>query len=131
MRIDSIGAVAAIAVTGLFAAIVSLVQNWRHGYAQRRRSECQRDEMDHIYRDCLRRIGAVAEKLETSRKNAQSSVELLRDGRLGMPARARALRMLRSGVAADTAAVELGLARSEVRLLGKVAIVLAPRDPQN
>ena len=46
---------------------------------------------------------------------------MLRDGRLGMPAGSRALRMLRSGMAAETTAVELGLARSEVQLLEKVA----------
>jgi hypothetical protein len=36
--------------------------------------------------------------------------------------------MLRSGVSAETAAVELGLARNEVRLLEKVSILLAPQN---
>jgi hypothetical protein len=131
MRIDSFAAiatVAAVAAAGFLAGIVSLVLNWLQGRAQARRMERLRDEMDRSYRDCVRRIGVVGESLEMSEKNAQSSLELLRDGRLGMAARARALRMLRSGVTADTAAAELGLARNEVRLLEKVAIVLAPQD---
>lgn len=129
MRIDSLVAIAttAVAGAGLLAGIVSLVLNWRQGSVQARRMELLRDEMDRSYRDCVRRIGVVGESVETSEKSAQSSLELLRDGRLGMAARARALRMLRSGVAADTAAAELGLARNEVRLLEKVAIVMAPR----
>lgn len=131
MRIDSfvtIATVAAVAAAGFLAGIVSLVLNWLQGSAHARRVERLRDELDRSYRDCVRRIGVVGDSLETSEKNAQSSLELLRDGRLGMAARARALRMLRSGVAADTAAAELGLGRNEVRLLEKVGIVMAPRD---
>jgi hypothetical protein len=66
--------------------------------------------------------------MEESARNAQSNLEMLRDGRLGMPARARALQMLRSGMAAETAAAELGLARNEVQLLAKVAAILTPRN---
>ena len=76
----------------------------------------------------LRQIQTIAGEIWHRGKNSQASLELLRDGRLGAPVRARALGMLRSGMAADTAAVELGLARNEVRLLEKVAGVLAPRN---
>ena len=76
----------------------------------------------------MRQIQAIAEDLTASDKTAQASLEMLRDGRLGMPARARALRMLRSGMAADTAATELGLPKNEVRLLAKVSGILAPMN---
>lgn len=124
----TIGVNDAIAGTGLMAGIVSLVLNWRQRLLQRRDAGCLRAEMERSHKDCLGRIGRVGENLETSERNAQSSLELLRDGRLGMPARARALRMLGSGIGAETAAAELGMAKNEVRLLEKVAAVLAPRS---
>ena len=69
---------------------------------------------------------AVAERLDASELSAQSSAELLQDGRLSLPARPRALRMIRSGMAPDSIAAELGLARAEMRLLAKVATLLSP-----
>jgi len=119
---------APVAAAGLFAGILSLLLNWRQRFVQSRNARRLRDEMERGRLECLRQIGLVGENLETSERNAQSSLELLRDGRLGMPARSRALRMLRSGQAADTTAAELGLARNEVHLLEKIAVLLAPRS---
>jgi hypothetical protein len=99
--------------------------NWRQRSAQRVSSELFRVEMDRRHEECLLRIGRVSEDLATSEKAAQSSLELLSDGRLAMPARTRALRMLRSGKSPDTTAKELGLGRREVELLAKVATLLA------
>jgi hypothetical protein len=124
-----------VAAAGLLVGIVSLLVNWRQGW-QRARVEREmvniqeslREEMERGHRQCQGEIAEVRETLAEAEMNAQVNLELLRDGRLGMPARARALRMLRSGMSAETAATELGLARNEVRLLEKVSILLAPQN---
>jgi hypothetical protein len=128
-----------VAAAGLLVGIVSLLVNWRQGWLRARGmremaeiqtslQESLREEMERGQRQCQGEIGEVRETLAEAEKNAQVNRELLRDGRLGMPARARALGMLRSGMSAETAAVELGLARNEVRLLEKVSIFLAPQN---
>jgi hypothetical protein len=50
-----------------------------------------------------------------------------RPGALNQSARAEALRLLRSGVSADTAASSLGLCKREMRLLERVAHTLYAR----
>jgi len=117
-----------IGAAGLLATIFGLILIWHQRCVQARHGIRLRDDMERNDRECRRQIDLLRETLATSESNAQASLELLRDGRLGMAARARALRMLRSGMAADTAAAELGLARNEIRLLEKVAILLAPVD---
>jgi hypothetical protein len=128
-----------VAAAGLLAGIVSLLVNWRQGCLRARElrdtreiqvslQESLRQDMERGHRQCLGEIAEVRETVAETEKNAQVNLELLRDGQLGMPARARALRMLRSGMAAETTAVELGLARNEVQLLEKVSILLAPRS---
>ena len=86
-----------------------------------------REDMERSHRECQVRINEICETLAAAERSAQANPDLLRDGRLGMPARARALRMLRSGMAAHTAAEELGLPRNEVQLLSKVIVILSPR----
>ena len=132
-----------LAGAGLLAGIVSLLVSWRQGCLRARgrrqmreiraskpafRTSLQksvREEMERNYRQCQGETAAVREIVAEAEKNAQVNLELLRDGRLGMPARARALRLLRSGMLAETAAAELGLARNEVQLLlAKVSILL-------
>jgi HAMP domain-containing protein len=122
MMTDALGA------AGLIAGIVSVFAIWRQQSVHTRDNTRLREETDRRHHECLAQICQVREEMEASETNAQSSLELLRDGRLGMPARARALQMLRSGMAAETAATELGLARNEVQLLAKVAALLAPRN---
>jgi hypothetical protein len=128
-----------VAAAGLLAGIVSLLVNWRQGCLrarelretreiQARLQESLRQDMEHGHRQCLGEIAEIRETVAETEKNAQVNPELLRDGQLSMPARARALRMLRSGMAAETTAVELGLARNEVQLLEKVSILLARRS---
>jgi hypothetical protein len=117
---------AVVTAAGMLAAIFSLYLVWRQRSLQTKDSRCLREFLESGQKECLRQIDAIAGDLANSEKSAQASMELLRDGRLGMPARTRALRMLRSGMAADTAAMELGLARNEVRLLEKVATLLGP-----
>jgi hypothetical protein len=129
----------AVAAAGLLAGIVSLLVSWRQGCLRARelrdtreiwasRETRVREDMERGHRQCLGEIAVIRETLAEAEKNAQVNLDLLRDGRLGMPARARALRMLRSGMAAETTAVELGLARNEVQLLEKVSILLTPRN---
>jgi len=129
----------AVAAAGLLIGMVSLPMNWRLRILRRRDmsamremqkslQESAREAMERGQQQCLAEIAEVRETLAEAEKNAQANLERLRDGRLGMPSRARALRMLRSGMAAETTAVELGLARNEVQLLEKVAILLAPRN---
>jgi len=120
-----------VAAAGLLAGIISLLMNWRLRILRARDRRAMlsfREEMERGQQQCLGHITEVREILAEAEKNAQANLELLRDGRLGMPARARALRMLRSGMAAETTAIELGLARNEVQLLEKVAVLLAPRN---
>lgn len=132
--INSLGAVTAgiigviFAVAALLVGILGLFLVRRQRILRVGEAAALRAEMDAMQRECLAQTHAIAGALAESEKNAQASLELLRDGRLGMPARARALRMLRSGMAAETAAAELGLARNEVQLLGKIAVLLAPRN---
>jgi len=124
----TIGIPEAIAGAGVLTALLSLALNRRQGREFRREIVKLRGEMARGDRDCSEQISRLGETLETSKRNAQASLELLRDGRLSLPARARAFRMLRSGMAAETAATELGMARNDVRLLEKIAGVLAPRN---
>jgi len=113
---------------GFLIAVLSLILILRQRAAQARDNVRLREAVELSLeraveagqQECLRQIQTIADK------TAQASLELLRDGRLGMPARARALRMLRSGMAPDTAAAELGLPKNEVRLLAKVSGILAP-----
>lgn len=128
-----------LAGAGLLAGIVSLLVSWRQGCLRVREKReildiqtslqtSVREEMERNYRQCQGETAAVREIVAEAEKNAQVNLELLRDGRLGMPARARALRLLRSGMLAETAAAELGLARNEVQLLEKVSILLASQN---
>ena len=122
---------AAALLLGIVSLLVTLRQGWLRARGMREMVGIQdslREEMQDGHRQYQGEIGEVREILAEAEKNAQVNLELLRDGRLGMPARARALRMLRSGMSAETAAAELGLARNEVRLLEKVSVLLAPQN---
>lgn len=121
----------AIAGGAALMSAFGLAFTWRQRRDLRRLSSALRDEMKQNGEDLARQIVLIDQKLiETveAQNGMQASLELLRDGRLGLPVRSRALKMLRSGVAADTAAMELGLPKNEVRLLAKVAAILASRN---
>lgn len=114
----------------LFSAF-GLAFTWRQRRNLRRVSALLREEMKQSQEDLKQRIARidqnVVEAIE-SHHGMQASLDLLRDGRLGAPVRSRALKMLRSGLGAEAAATELGLPKNEVRLLAKVAAVLASRN---
>ncbi len=118
----------AVAGAGLLAGIVSMFLSWRQRSAERHGYDQLRSEMERRHAECLGQIGKLSEEMATSKRAAQSSVEFLNDGRMAIPARTRALRMLRSGKGSDITAVELGLGRREVELLAKVATLLAAKN---
>src|SRR5271154_475928 len=97
----------AIASVGLLTGILGVCLNWRQKLLLRCEAARLRDEADRHHGECLKQIGDVGESLASLERNAQSNAELMRDGRLGMPARSRALGLLRSGMSADSAAAEL------------------------
>jgi len=120
--------IAALAAAGTLLGVAALLRIRRQRIGLTVELKNIHEEADRNHQECLRKIHEIWENLTASEKNAQANLELLRDGRLGMPARARALQMLRTGMAAETAAVELSLPRNEVQLLEKIAIVLASRN---
>jgi hypothetical protein len=75
-------------------------------------------------RDSLEELGREVESIRNSRQEAD---ELLRES-LSPSVRAAALRLLRSGVAAETMASTLSLARSDARLIASVSRMLAIPD---
>jgi hypothetical protein len=117
-----------IAGASLVAVMLGLAVNWRHRVLQRRENAQIRAELAKGHEECLGKISRMRGRVEESERNAQLNAELLHDGRLSASSRSRALRMLRSGMSAETAATELGMAKSEVRLLEKVAAVLTLRN---
>jgi len=131
-----------VAAAGLLTAIVCLAMIWWQGSMrvsgqreihqmldlQERQQKSLHEDLELGLTQCRAEISELRDNLAEAEKNAQSNKDLLRDGRLGMPARSRALRMLRSGVSAETAATELGLPRNEVQLLEKVSLLLAPQN---
>jgi hypothetical protein len=117
-----------VSVAGVASGILSLTMVWRQRSAQHRDARRLQEETNRAREECLCEIRRLGVEMAESESKAKTSLELLGDGRMAMPARARALQMLRSGMAAETTATELGLARNDVRLLAKVAGILAQRN---
>jgi hypothetical protein len=114
--------VAAFCLPGFCIALWVLVSGYR------RRSD---DEFSRLWRiidsnrvSCVEDLAGFSRSLEAIGRSMQSSDELLGDGRLSQSSRARALQLLRTGIAPDTAAVTLGIATREMRLLAKVSRLL-------
>jgi len=107
---------------GLMAGVLCV---WLH---QRRRREIAqlRGELERVRVDCLAGIGRVRKEFEERQLESQATAEFC-EGRLSVGGRSRVMRMLRAGIAPETAAAELGMARSEVRLLKEVAAALLER----
>jgi hypothetical protein len=113
-------AMAAGMAAGLMAGALCV---WLDG---RRRSACRR-EMAELRTECLAERGRLEKAIEEWRRESQATAEFC-EGRLSAPARSRAMRMLRAGIAPETAAAELGIARSEVELMRAVAGALTGRE---
>src|SRR5882762_2146495 len=97
---DTIGA------AGLLMGLVSLGLHLRERKLREREVSQLRGEMEHGRVECLGEIGRLGASIEKSKQESQASAELLHDGRMSLPARARAIRMLRSGMSPETAAAE-------------------------
>ena len=83
-----------------------------------------REVIDSNRTSCVEDCGALSRNLEALQASMQTADDLLRGGRLSNSCRAQALQLLRAGIAPDTAAATLGLARVEMRLLAKVSRLL-------
>lgn len=118
----------AIAAAGFLTALIGLGLQWRQRIAFTRDNNRLREESERCRFDCLQQLKLLDETWAGREQNMQATLELLRDGRLGFPVRSRALRLLGSGMSAASAARELGLAESELRLLDKVSAVLTSRQ---
>jgi hypothetical protein len=107
----------AMAAAGMAAgSIAGALCVWLH----RRGQALWRRETAELRADCLAQMARVEKEIEEWRRESQASAEFC-EVRLSAPARSRALRMIRAGIAPETAAAELGMARSEVELLREVA----------
>lgn len=108
---------------GLIAGVLCV---WLHGRA-RREIAGLREELERVRVSAAVETARVGKDLEEWKRESQASAELC-EGRLSVAMRSRALRMLRAGIAPETAAAEMGMSRSEVRLLKEVAGVLVGRE---
>jgi hypothetical protein len=124
----AIGAVGVIAAIGAAAGLmVGTASVWLH---RRARSAWRRDmgelrlEMERVRVACLAEAGRARKEIEEWKRELPANTELVCDGRLSATTRSRAMRMLRAGATPAGAAAELGIARSEVRLLQEVAAAL-------
>lgn len=112
---------------GLMAGALCVWLHQRSRSVQRREFAELRAELERVRVDGLAEIGRVGKEIEEWERGPQAAVELY-EGRLSATARSRAMRMLRAGIAPETAAAELGMARSEVQLLREVAGALVGRE---
>lgn len=123
---EAIGATGAAA--GLMAGMLSVWLHRRARSAWRLEAEELRAEMLRIRGECLAEAGRVGNEFEAWKRETQMAADAVCDGRLSASVRSRAMRMLRAGVTPAAAAAELGLARSEVRLLQEVTAALTGRE---
>lgn len=100
-------------ITGATGLVVS-VFTWGLGTFRRRAT---RRAMATLREDVKNLRNEVASLEEGTEANAHSSREYRHD----FPAFSQALRMVRSGTAVESVAVELGIPTREVRLLAKVS----------
>jgi hypothetical protein len=115
-----------MAATGMAAGLMAgALCIWLNQRARREIARL-RAELDRVRVDGLAEIGCVRKEFAAWQVESQASAEFC-EGRLSAAGRSRAMRMLRAGIAPETAAVELGMARSEVRLLKEVAGALVGR----
>jgi hypothetical protein len=108
-------------------------------YAQKKRCNEKQEAVEtaayHVRQACETRSEALKAELKSEFKSAIESLEAglrgperaLAEGRMGRSTRAEALRLLRSGIAPETAAASLGMPKHDLVLLSKVSNVLMAR----
>jgi hypothetical protein len=110
---------------GLVFAIALLVAQGRYRAQSRRDFEELRRSLELEHKLCADTFFELKENLAQVREESQR--ETPRPGALSRGARAEAMRLLRSGLAPETAASSLGIGRREMRLLERVAQTLCVR----
>ncbi len=111
---------------GLMAGALCVWLYQRSRTAWRREAAELRAELGRVRVDSLAEIGRLGKEIEEWKRESQAGAEFC-EGRINVTVRSRAMRMLRAGIAPETAAAELGMAQSEVRLLKEVAGALLER----
>lgn len=126
-----------LASAAVLAAIGSLIAVFGHKKSCRRAMEAADSTIWHIKKVCEDRAAELSSTVKTelqsefaealSRLEAgwRASERALGDGRISRSSRSEALRLLRSGMAPETAATTLGMPRNDLELLSKVAGILA------
>ena len=112
-------------LAGFAAAIISLLELRRYRQRAERAANLLRGEVERQQFACTEQFAALTQGFSALELNMQNTEEMLREGRLSRSTRAQALHLLRSGVAPDTAATTLGLAKREMRLLARVSRLLS------
>ncbi|MEP6715347.1 MAG: hypothetical protein ABJC09_07215 [Terriglobia bacterium] len=113
-----------IAAMALFLSVVLSVFVWRGRAACVREAAQIREEFEAREADGAAQMDVLKRHVENLDTSMRNSDEILRDDRLNHSSRARALQLLRAGIAPDSAALTLGMPRLELRLLGKVSRAL-------
>ncbi|MES1258901.1 MAG: hypothetical protein ABUS51_10740 [Acidobacteriota bacterium] len=122
------GPVLAVCMVVAFCLPGFCIALWVMACGYRRHSEREfsrlRQIIDSDRTSCAEDFAGLSRRFEALERGRQSTDELLHGGRLSQSQRAQALQLLRTGVAPDTAAVTLGVATREMRLLAKVSRLL-------
>jgi hypothetical protein len=69
-------------------------------------------------------MASLSRQLDLLESAMKYPEQILRDGRLNVPARTQASQLLRAGLSPETAALNLGMATRDLRLLAKVSRLL-------
>jgi hypothetical protein len=104
---------------------MSLALFWRQRTGAADEARNLRDELHKECGHCAEQLSGLKRDFEALELSFQSTREVLNPRRLNRSSRAQALQLLRTGVAADTAASTLGIAKREIRLLARVARILS------
>ena len=119
-----------VGAAGLLIGVLNLAHSRRLRTAAAREQVRAKQEFQVQLRDCLIQLASVSQQLEKIETGAQTDFALPGAGGFGRTTRSRAMRLLRTGMTADTAAAELGLQKAEVRLLSKINELLVPPADQ-
>jgi hypothetical protein len=84
-----------------------------------------REELESHRAYCAENLEGVSKSVASLELGARASDEPLNSGRLNHSTRAEAVQLLRMGISPDTAAMTVGVATREVRLLAEVERLLA------
>ncbi len=124
-----------LASAAVLAAIGALIAVFTQKKSAHRWQEAVETGIYHVKKTCDDRAVELRAELETHVKESLAAFEAamsapdhaLAAGRLSRSSRSEALRLLRSGIAPETAASTLGMPKNDIELLAKVSSVLTAR----